>query len=167
MKNFIKSVCFAATLLSTICSAQASVIGNLNDGLNHTSATTGYWSLFVTTGDVVTVTARRITPVDIWAFATNGPDGSGAAFVFGDDQLPPATGGPWGDPLFTFTAATTGEYSVGVFRCCGAANETISYFVNAQGATGTDGVVPEPGTIALMGLGLSALALRVRKLRAV
>ena len=59
------------------------VLGNLNDGANHTSSTTGIWSLFVNAGDFVTVTARRLVPVDIWAVATNGADGSGPQIAGG------------------------------------------------------------------------------------
>lgn len=168
MKAFYSKTCSIVALFFALTGlAQASVIGNLNDGLDHTASTTGYWSLYVNAGDFVTVTARRLDPVDIIAVALNGPDGSGTQVGSGDDQLPPFAGGPFGDPQFSFTALTTGEYSVGVFRF-GSNNaiEQIDYFVNARGATGSqDGVVPEPGTFVLMALGLAGLAFRNRKSR--
>lgn len=171
MKTTFKKLCTTVGMMfatsALVCaSAQASVIGNLNDGLNHTATNTGYWSLFVNAGDNVTVTARRLEPTDIWAFATDGPDGTGTRIAAGDDQLSAFAGGPWGDPQFSFLAAMTGEFSVGVFRCCNSSNfEAINYFVNAQGATGQEsGAVPEPTTIALFGLGLLGFAAARRKL---
>lgn len=148
--------------------AQATVIGNLNDGLDHTSSVTGVWSLFVNAGDNVTVTARRLNPLDIWAVAFATPDGTGGEIAAGDDELPPYAGGSFGDPQFHFTAATTGQYSIGVFLCCyydaGVQN---SYFVNAQGATGIpDATVPLPGTVALIGLGLAGIGYTRRKQKA-
>lgn len=142
--------------------ANAAVLGNLNDGLNHTSTTTGFWSLFVNAGDNVTVTARRLDPVDIWAVARNGADGAGSQIGMGDDQLPAFVGGPFGDPQFSFVAATTGEYSIGVFQFgTFSIVEQIDYFVSAVGATGNS--VPLPGTLLLVGLGLGVLGLNRRK----
>lgn len=157
LKAILASLGLAGSLLLSAPAQAIPVLGNLNDSLTHTSGTTGFWSLFVNAGDFVTVTARRLVPVDIWSFVTNGAEGAGSRFAAGDDNLPPFVGGPWGDPQYSFTAATTGEYSVFVGRCCGnTANENISYFVSARGATGN--AVPLPGTLALLGLGLFGLA---------
>jgi hypothetical protein len=94
-------------------------LGDLTDGALDLSTVTGYWSLSVDSGDSITVTARRLVPIDIWA-AGNLPSSPppGGYFIWGDDQLPPLVGGVYGDPQFSFVAAETGVYSIGVFRCC-------------------------------------------------
>jgi hypothetical protein len=142
-------------------SAQATpvALGNLNDGLNHTSFSTGWWSLLVNAGDVVTVTARRLDDTDLIATAFDGANGAGNQVGSGDDQLPSFSGlGDYGDPQFTFTALTAGEYSVGVFEWGTGNAEDLArnYFVSAVGATTNN--VPEPGSIALLGLGLFGIA---------
>jgi len=155
----VVSAAFAAT------PSQASpVLGNLNDGLNHIGTISGVWSLFVNAGDFITVTARRLQTSDIYAIATDGAAGSGNQVGYGDDNLSPYVGGPYGDPQFSFTAASTGEYSVLVDYCCSATpGDALSYFVFATGSTASVNSVPLPGTLALAGLGLVALGAIRRK----
>lgn len=164
MNALIKQFLTALALVATVAAApaQASVIGNLNDGQVHTATTTGYWSLFVNAGDNVTVTARRLSSFDPIALALNGPDGTGSQVGYGDDELAPTPGygGGWSDPRFSFIAATSGEYSIGVFRYYGTSIENLAYSVQAEGATGA---VPLPGTLVLLGLGLAALGASRRK----
>src|SRR5262245_49248 len=120
LKTTLAAASIAGAMFLSAPAQAIPVLGNLNDGANHTSSTTGIWSLFVNAGDFVTVTARRLVPVDIWAYATDGAEGSGTTIAWGDDNLAPFAGGSWGDPQFSFTAAFSGEYSIFVERCCGS-----------------------------------------------
>ena len=163
MKPFSKIIATALILAGFNTAAQAVILGNLNDGAVHVGSVAGDWSLFANAGDIITVTARRLEPVDIWSFATYGSVGDQSqAFVWGDDQLSPFVGGPWGDPQYTFTAAVTGPITITVDRCCSQIGGALAYNVQATGSTAH---IPEGGaTLAVLGLTLTAMAGARRKL---
>ena len=140
------------------------------------------WTLSVVAGDVITVTARRLTDIDliltIWDGLENdtmnyigrGAYGNASStnyVTMGDDELPanvPGPAGGFGDPQASFTAATTGIYTVGVFGLDGAAGVDHSYTVQAAGATGPAvGVVPLPAGLPLLFAGLAGLGLIARR----
>jgi hypothetical protein len=96
------------------------------------------------------------------ALALNGPDGTGVQVGYGDDNIAPTPGygGGYSDPRFSFVAAMTGEYSIGVFQFNNRVIQNLAYTVQATGATGS---VPLPGTLVLLGLGFAALGVSRRK----
>lgn len=162
------SVALSLGLLA-VSPAQASpVLGSLTNGVSQESFATGWWSFFVNTNDVVTVTARNLDGTDLSAAARDGVNGTGNEVGFGSDELPDYSGISQLliDPQFTFTALTTGEYSLGVFDASNLYAEDLPkhYFLSATIARGNN--VPEPGTIALLGLGLIGIV-AARKLKKV
>lgn len=139
-----------------------------------------YWAIWATAGDTVTVTVDRIDgeldPIEfvfVGAFDfTNDPllTGGGTYFDFGspayvgmgDDENPPAVPGPWGDPMFTFVAGTTGWYTVAVTSFISGPvpldDKDYDYQFTVRGNTGDPNYQPnpEPGTIVLLSGALAA-----------
>jgi len=169
LKKTFLAACLAVVGLST--SVKATPLGDLTDGLLHIGSVTGEWSLYANAGDVITITARRLDPVDIWSYATYGathmnPNSGDPSVVsptygvgWGDDQLAPFVGGSFGDPQYTFTSAYTGLITVWVSDCCNDNQITArNYNVIASGSTAS--AVPEAGaSLVLVGLGLASLGL--------
>ena len=176
-KKCLMAVAIATAMAAPLTSTTAAQLGDLSDGATHVGGQTGYWSLFANAGDSITVTGLRLQAFDPIAVAWSGhidpaggfaSPGLGAALGFGDDEIPGnnSLGGGFSDPQFSFTAGFTGEYTVGVFRCCTENIENLAYSVQATGSSFQ--AVPEPETYAMMvaGLGLLGFAARRRKAKA-
>ncbi|MEP5760812.1 MAG: PEP-CTERM sorting domain-containing protein [Litoreibacter sp.] len=139
------------------------------------------WTLAVTAGDEVTVTARRTSDVDpvlsLWdgtevdstAYRGFRSDSTNTSLIGeADDELSANVGGfaGWGDPQLTFTASKTGVYTVGIFAYSGRSNRDYSYTIQATGATRPESqvsAVPLPATLPLMLVALAGFGLAARQ----
>jgi len=144
--------------------------GNGNDN----PETWEWWNFYAQAGDFITVDVDRTEPnpdmVSATFFAgnslptdsspmttiTGGIGPSGTTFVAsGDDDEDDSFGGPWGDPLYSFTAASTGWYAVVVGNFLGDGSGGYQIVVSGQ--------TPAPGSaIALLGVGGLAMTRRRR-----
>ncbi len=127
-----------------------------------------YW-FFADAGSSVTVTGTRLSyhyDMSLWvfsglysdtsAFGTNFSTAHPGYITFGDDEIP--SPGPYGDPLVTFSAPSTGFYTVAVTNFASSGVPPYEFQVVATGVS----AIPEPQTWGLLALGLAALALRRR-----
>ncbi len=80
---------------------------------------------------------------------------------FADDELPPLFAGPFGDPQAIFVAPFTGDYTVAVTNFLSNAGPPNPFSLVAEGIDNT--AVPEPGTLILLGSGLTGLVMRRRR----
>ncbi len=123
-----------------------------------------WWSFFAFAGDNITVDVDRLEanpdmvsatffggaalPTDSDPMLTVFDTPAGATFVAsGDDDEDDGFGGPFGDPLYSFTATDTGWYAVVVANFLGAGDGDYQIVVTGQS-------IPAPGSaFALLGLG--------------
>ena len=164
MQAILKKFYVGVALLLSLGTApsQAAILGDLTDGQVHIGTQTGMWSLFVNAGDMLNVIAFRLSAFDPIMALFNGPNGTGSMVAYADDTHPGNAGiygGGFSDPHFSWTALTSGEYTVQVSQFSGL-DEGLGFAYSVQ-ATGSS--VPLPGTLALLGLGLLGLGVIRRK----
>ena len=136
--------------------------GNGNDN----PALWDWWSFFATAGDTITIDVDRLEAnpdmesAAFFAGASLPSDSSPMTSLLGgigptgttfmascDDNEDDAFGGPFGDPLYGFTASGTGWYAVVVGSFLGIGDGDYQIVVTGQ-------TVPAPGSaVALLGLG--------------
>lgn len=183
-------------IATTAQAATITYVGDLTSGVLMTSAGVhrndaitpatwdigNLWTLAVNAGDVVTVVARRLSNFDPIMSVWQGVETDTAAYTgyyassahstligSDDDTLPANVRGSarFGDPKLTFTAATTGLYTVGVFGLgSGRRNADYTYSVQATGATGNVSPVPLPASMTLILAALGGLGLVARRRKA-
>lgn len=138
-------------------SARAITIqGDLTDGAVHVGSITGFWTLSLNAGDNVTVTGLRLEAFDP---ISQTLDPNKVFVALGDDEIVGNSlvyGGGAGDPRYSFTAALTGTYFVGLFQFqLGTAFVEGESFNYSLQAVGSSAAVPGP----IVGAGLPGLIL--------
>lgn len=145
------------------------------DGNGNDNPETWHWyNFYAMAGDFITVDVDRleanpdmvsathyagaILPTDSAPMTTitGGIGPAGTVWVAGgDDDEDDGFGGPWGDPLYSFNATSTGWYTVVVGNFLGLGGGNYQIVVTGQ--------TPTPGSaVALLGVGGLAMARRRR-----
>jgi len=134
-----------------------------------------YYRFHATAGNVITITGRRQVghyDMSFWVlsgvyadtdvFGTSITPADAIFSDFGDDELPPLFAGPFGDPRSIFVAPFTGDYTVAVTNyLSGVGGPPNPFSLVAEGID--NAAVPEPGTLILLGSGLTGLVMRRRR----
>lgn len=136
------------------------------DGNGNDNPETWQWyNFYATAGDFITVDVDRLEanpdmvsathfagaslPTDSAPMTTITGTGAPAGAVWvagGDDNEDDGFGGPFGDPLYSFNAASSGWYTVVVGNFLGDGSGEYQIVVTGQ-------TVPAPGAAAILGLG--------------
>ena len=143
----------------------AVVTGTISQPAGNPSNPVGaeYYSFFAVAGTSVTIIGDRLDggyDMSMWILSGlfGDTDVFGGAFdasdapftLFADDEDPPNIAGPFGDPRAAFIAPITGFYTVAVTNFLSSGNGPFDFQLTAIGT------VPEPGTLALLGLAVAA-----------
>jgi hypothetical protein len=155
------------------------VFGSNTQNVNNEDNPVGanYYRFHATAGNEITITGRRQAghyDMSFWAFVgvfadTNDfgvsfDNGDAPNSDFADDQLPPLFAGPYGDPQSIFDAPVTGYYTIAVTNFLSDAGPPNPFSLVAEGID--NAAVPEPGTLLLLGSGLTGLVMRRRRTQA-
>ncbi len=124
-----------------------------------------WWSFQASAGDNISLRVDRITsgldPALILYY--RALSGHLLYVAAGDDELPAAVRGPWGDPFIQYNANHTGTYFAKVWSFASADLPYFDYRITLNGASNPT-EVPEPGSLALLAAGIIGLGIYRKKL---
>ncbi|KAA0214658.1 MAG: hypothetical protein DYG94_08090 [Leptolyngbya sp. PLA3] len=131
-----------------------------------------WWNFYAVAGDLITIAVNRTSaapdmvssahfagaslPTDSSPMMTIFDSPAGTTFAgSGDDNVDDGFGGPFGDPLYSFSASGTGWYAVAVGNFLGSGSGGYTIVITGQ--------TPTPGSaVALLGVGGMAMLRRRR-----
>jgi hypothetical protein len=172
----LPGVAGAVPITYTTLSDGVLVFGSNTQNFNNEDNPLGanYYRFHATAGNEITIIGRRQVghyDMSFWVFSAvfsdtddfGGSFDNGDAFGadFGDDELPPLFPGPFGDPRSVFDAPVTGYYTIAVTNFFSSAGPPNPFSLVAEGID--NAAVPEPGTLILLGSGLTGLVMRRRR----
>lgn len=170
----LKHILLAATLFvggAAIAGAvPISYNGTLQNGVSQTGTIGNYnsyadlefWNFYATFDDSVSIGVDRIdSQLDPGFYFFEGliddTEDFPSSYLWHDDEVNDPYGGPWGDPRHSSIISSTGWYTIAVREVASWDLPSYRYSIWVNGNTGgQDPIVPEPATLALVGLGLSA-----------